>query len=58
MEKIYVKRDVHPVYSKETSRVYRKMKNLKEQNPDKDVKIQDGKLMVDGKMVDKNLFFH
>ena len=57
-KKIYVKKDVHPVYSKETSRVYRKMKNLKEQNPDKDVKIQDGKLLVDGKMVDKNLFFH
>ena len=57
-KKIYVKKDVHPVYSKETSRIYRKMKTLKEQNPEKEVKIQDGKLLVNGRMVDKNLFFH
>ena len=57
-KKIYVKKDVHPVYSKETSRIYRKMKALKEQNPTKEVKIQDGKLMVDGRIVDKNMFFH
>ena len=57
-KKIYVKKDVHPVYSKETSRIYRKMKALKEQNPDKEVKIQDGKPLVDGRRVDKNLFFH
>ena len=56
-KKIYVKKDVHPVYSKETSRIYRKMKTLKEENPTMDIKIQDGKLMVDGKMVDRNLFF-
>ena len=56
-KKIYVKKDVHPVYSKETSRMYRKMKKLKEENPTKDIKIQDGKLMVDGRMVDRNLFF-
>ena len=56
--KIYVKKDVHPVYSRETSRIYKKMKTLKEQNPEKEVKITDGKLMVDGKVVDKNMFFH
>ena len=56
-KKVYVKKDVHPVYSKETSRIYRKMKTLKEENPTKDIKIQDGKLLVDGEMVDKNLFF-
>ena len=53
-----MKKDVHPVYSKETSRIYKKMKELKEKNPDKDVKILDGKLMVDDKVIDKNLFFH
>ena len=57
-KKVYVKKDVHPVYSKETSRIYKKMKLLKEQNPDKEIKILDGKLMVDDKVVDKNLFFH
>ena len=57
-KRVYVKKDVHPVYSKETSRIYRKMKTLKEENPDKEVKIQDGKLLLEGKMIDKNLFFH
>ena len=56
--RIYVKKDVHPVYSKETSRIYRKMKSLKEKNPNKEVKIVDGKLTVDGRTVDKNMFFH
>ena len=56
--RIYVKKDVHPVYSKETSRIYRKMKSLKEKNPTKEVKIVDGKLTVDGRTVDKNMFFH
>ena len=56
--RIYVKKDVHLVYSKETSRIYRKMKALKEENPDKEVIILDGKLMVEGKTVDKNMFFH
>ena len=56
-KKIYVKKDVHPVYSKETSRIYRKMKKLKEENPGKEVKILDGKLIFEGKTVDKNLFF-
>ena len=56
--RIYVKKDVHPVYSKETSRIYRKMKSLKEKNPNKEVKIVDGKLTVEGKAVDKNMFFH
>ena len=57
-KKIYVKKDVHPVYSKETSRIYKKMKALREENPDKEVKIQDGKLLMEGKTIDKNLFFH
>ena len=56
-KKIYVKKDVHPLYSKETSRLYQKMKTLKEENPNKDVKILEGKLMMDGRVVDKNLFF-
>ena len=56
-KKVYVKKDVHPVYSKETSRIYRKMKTLKEQNPTKEIKIQDGKLTMDGRVIDQNMFF-
>ena len=56
-KKVYVKKDVHPVYSKETSRIYKKMKELKENNPNKDIKIHEGKLLVDNKVIDRNLFF-
>ena len=57
--KIYIKKDMHPVYIKENRRLYKKMMELKEK-PDyenKEVKIMKGKLLVDGIMVDKNTFF-
>ena len=57
--KIYVKKDTHPVYVQETSRIRTKMKKLKEEeeNKDKDIRIEDGVLKVDGRAVDKNTFF-
>ena len=56
-KKVYVKKDLHPVYTKENKRIYSKMKELKEKNPTKDIKIDKGKLLVDGKVVDSNTFF-
>ena len=56
-KKVYVKKDVHMVYAKENQRLHNKRKDLKEKNPDKDVRIVDGKLLVDDQTVDKNMFF-
>ena len=56
-KKVYIKKDLHPVYTKENKRIYSKMKELKEKNPTKDIKIDKGKLLVDGKVVDSNTFF-
>ena len=58
LKKTYIKKDTHPVYVQETSRLRAKMKRLKEipGNEDK-VKIVDGNLEVDGLIVDKNTFF-
>lgn len=56
-KKVYVKKDVHLVYARENQRIYNKRKDLKEKNPDKDIKIVDGKLLVDEQVVDRNMFF-
>ena len=58
LKKIYVKKDTHPVYVQETGRLRTKMKKLKEipGNEDK-VKIVNGNLEVDGKVIDRNTFF-
>ena len=58
LKTIYLKKDTHPVYVQETGRLRVKMKKLKEipGNAEK-VKIVDGNLEVDGKIVDKNTFF-
>ena len=55
--KVYVKKDLHPVYTRENQRLYKKMKDLRTQNPDKEIKIVKGVLTVDGKKEDSNLFF-
>ena len=59
LSKTYIKKDTHPVYVQETSRIRAKMKKLKETegNEDKDIKIVDGVLQVDGTPIDKNTFF-
>ena len=55
--KIYVKKDLHPVYTKENQRLYKKMKDLRTKNPEKEIKIIKGVLLVDGKKEDTNMFF-
>ena len=56
-KKIYIKKDLHPVYTKEKQRLYNMMKDLRKKNPDKDIKIDKGQLLVDGLKVDSNTFF-
>ena len=58
LKKIYVKKDTHPVYVQETGRLRTKMKKLKEIPGNEDrVKIVNGNLEVDGKVIDRNTFF-
>ena len=57
--KVYIKKDLHPVYLKENKRQAKKMSDLRN-NPDnqnKNIKIVGGKLLVDEVVVDKNTFF-
>ena len=59
--KVYVKKDLHPVYAKENQRIRKKRYDLatrfSSNNEEKEVKIVKGALLVDGVIVDKNLFF-
>ena len=55
--KVYVKKDVHIVYAKENQRLNSRRRELKEKNPEADIKIVEGKLMVDQRVVDRNTFF-
>ena len=59
-KKVYVKKDQHPVYIAENYRLRRKMNELRkvEGNDQKTITIKDGKLTIDGSVVDSNLFFH
>ena len=59
--KVYMKKDLHPVYAKENQRIRKKRYDLSTQfsanNEQRDVKIVKGQLQVDGVTVDRNLFF-
>ena len=59
--KVYLKKDLHPVYSKENQRIRKKRYDLQTQftnnNEQREVKIVRGQLQVDGVTVDRNLFF-
>ena len=59
-KKVYIKKDQHPVYVAENNRLRKKMGDLrkKPENKEKDILIKDGKLTVQGTVVDQNLFFH
>ena len=58
LNKVYIKKDTHPVYVQETNRIRLKMKKLLLIPEHKDkVKIVDGKLELDGVIIDKNTFF-
>ena len=55
--KVYVKKDVHIVYAKENQRLNNRKKELKERNPESNIRIVDGKLLIDQRVVDRNTFF-
>lgn len=58
-DKIYLKKDQHPVYRGENNRLRKKAAELKKKqgNENKDIKIVKGHVMVDNTSVDHNLFF-
>ena len=58
LNRIFIKKDLHPVYQKENERIYKKMTELKKDaaNEGKEIKMVNGKLMVDEVEVDKNTF--
>ena len=57
---VYINKDVHPVYLKENQRIRKKMQELKKvpgfEHESGRVKLENGLLMVDGAVVDQNLF--
>ena len=59
-KKVYIKKDQHPVYVSENNRLRNKMTDLRKlpENAGKDIFIKDGKLTINGSVIDKNLFFH
>ena len=58
--KIYIKKDLHPVYVNENTRIRKKLRTLKEdpENEGKEIKIENGVLTVNQIAVDRNTFFH
>ena len=57
--KVFVKKDQHPVYIAENNRLRKKAYDLKRTQgyENKEVKVFNGKVLVDNVVVDKNLFF-
>ena len=58
--KVFIKKDQHPVYIAENNRIRKKAYELKKKQgyENKEVKVFNGKVLVDNVVVDKNLFFH
>ena len=58
--KIFIKKDQHPVYLAENNRIRKKAYDLKKMsgNENKEIKVVNGKILVDNITVDQNLFFH
>ena len=59
-KKVYIKKDQHPVYVSENNRLRKKTSDLRKlpENAGKETFIKDGKLTINGSIVDQNLFFH
>ena len=57
-KRVYIRKDEHPVYLAEKNRLRKKMLELKkvEENKTKEIIIKDGKLLMNGVVVDKNTF--
>ena len=60
-KRVYINKDVHPVYLKENQRIRKKVQELKKvpgfEHETGRVKLENGMIMVDDAMVDQNLFF-
>lgn len=60
--KIYLNRDTHPVYRKESARMRQRLYRIKQTERQKgnecDAKIIKGKLIWNNDIIDQNLFFH
>ena len=56
---MYINYDLHPGDVEENKRLRKKKKALKakEENKDKEIKIEKGSLFVDGIIVDSNILF-
>lgn len=56
---VYLKKDLHPAIIHENRRIHKKLNILKslDENKEKDVRLERGKLKVNGTIVDENLFF-
>ena len=60
-KRIYVKKDLHPVYVKENQRIRKKKKELimryETDEEEHEITLIKGELKVDGLIVDRNMFF-
>ena len=58
-ENIYIKTDQDPAIVQENNRLRSKLKKLRnlEENKEKNIRLEKGKLKVDNTVVDQNLFF-
>ena len=60
--KVFINKDLHPVYLSENKRMRKHMAELKKKegfgHETGRVKIENGELKVDGRTVDRNTFFH
>ena len=58
--KVFVKKDQHPVYIAENNRLRKKASDLRKTQgyENKEIKIFNGKVLVDNVPVDRNMFFH
>ena len=58
---MYINKDTHPVYLNENKRIRKRMQELKRRpelaHETNRVKLENGRLKVDGVIIDKNLFF-
>ena len=55
--KVYLKKDLHPVIVQENRRLWKKKKELLRLNENSNIRIEKGKLLCDGRVIDQNLFF-
>ena len=51
-KKVYLKKDVHFVYAKENQGLNNRRKELWEKNPNGDVRLENGKLLINDQIVD------